>query len=77
MQVVTPHEFTINGTLPMGRILSNTKLLEAAGWHVLVLNATELKDVDNEPQVISIVGRLLETAGLQTSWEECADKAER
>lgn len=61
----------------MGRILSNTKLLEKAGWEVANLNTSTLNNFHNEKNLIALVGKFLQKHGVETEWKLGAKLADR
>lgn len=79
LQIVPPEEYSSNegGAQPLGRIKSSTRLLEAAGWKVVVLPASSLREISNDRSVLRAVGKLLEELGIDTEWRQAVQAAPR
>ena len=77
LQIVPPEEYSSNDgqPQPLGRIQSSTRLLEAAGWKVVILPASSLQEISNDRSVLRAVGKLLEELGIETEWKEAVRAA--
>ncbi len=72
-----PEEYSCNEgePQPLGRVKSSTRLLEAAGWKVVVLQASSLREISNDRSVLRAVGKLLEELGIDTEWRKAVQAA--
>ena len=77
--MVPPEEYSSNvgEPQPLGRTQSSRRLLETAGWKVVVIPASSLRKISSERTVLRSVGRILQELGIETDWQKAAQAAPR